>query len=158
MLSSTIMGALALCGAASAAVIAPAAAIITPAPVLERRDPAKATDPWVSVNDVPSASTLTPVWTTDSKGSSSLKDAAPSSLTGSVFSFTSLGEPTTTTGDPPNPTASSTKGQGAFSRCFNKDGPHKPFCRPSFNSTIAPGHVYYRTFRYASSSRVPKQR
>ncbi|KAJ6789636.1 hypothetical protein PWT90_10888 [Aphanocladium album] len=156
MISSVLVGAVALCGAASAAVAAPPAATITAAPVLslQRRDPAGTLDPWVSVNEDPSATTLTPKWTTDSKGESSLKDAAPSSLTGSVFSFTTLGEPTTTTGDPPNPTTdkNNKKGSGAFSLCQNKDG---VFCRPRANSTLAPGNVYYLTWdpeRYVSKS------
>ena len=144
MLSSAIVGAVALCGSvASAAAVAPHAALVTPAPVLERRDAAKDTDPWVSVNDAKEVSTLTPVWTTDDKGSSSLKDAAPYSLTGTVFSMTDMAKPTTTTGDPPNPTPDGKNGAGAFSRCFNVDGDHAPFCRPTFNSTLKPGNTYY---------------
>ncbi|OAA73843.1 hypothetical protein ISF_00744 [Cordyceps fumosorosea ARSEF 2679] len=153
MLSSAIVGAIALCGAASAAVAAPPPPGITPAPVLQRRDPAGELDPWVSVNEDPSATTFTPKWTTDGEGKSSLKDAAPSSLTGSVFSFTTLGEPTTTTGDPPNPTASNKKGTGAFSLCSGKDSSVSPFCRPRANSTLEPGNVYYLTWdpeHYAS--------
>ncbi|KAM3513871.1 hypothetical protein MY11210_002499 [Beauveria gryllotalpidicola] len=148
MLSSALVGAIALCGAASAAVARPPAAAITPAAVLQRRDPAGELDPWVSVNEDPSATTYTPHWTTDGEGKSSLKDAAPSSLTGSVFSFTTLGEPTTTTGDPPNPTASNNKGTGAFSLCSQKDSSTEPFCRPRVNSTLEPGNVYYRTLLF----------
>lgn len=147
MLSSCLVGAIALCGAASAAVAAPPAAAITPAPVLHRRDatlgPAGSLDPWVTVNEDPSAITHTPKWTTDNAGGTSLQDAAPESLTNSVFSFTSLGEPTTTTGDPPNPTASNKKGTGAFSLCQNKDG---VFCRPRANSTLEPNNVYFCRF------------
>ncbi|KAM3449581.1 hypothetical protein MY3296_006801 [Beauveria thailandica] len=155
MLSSALVGAIVLCSAASAAAVAapPPAAAITPAAVLQRRDPAGELDPWVSVNEDPSATTYTPQWTTDGEGKSSLKDAAPSSLTGSVFSFTTLGEPTTTTGDPPNPTASNKKGTGAFSLCSKKDSSTEPFCRPRVNSTLEPGNVYYLTWdpeHYAS--------
>ncbi|KAJ4164328.1 hypothetical protein LMH87_006005 [Akanthomyces muscarius] len=155
MLSSAIVGAIALCGAASAAVAAPPVAAITPAPVLHRRDPAGELDPWVSVNEDPSATTFTPSWTTDGEGKTYLKDAAPSSLTGSVFSFTTLAEPTTTTGDPPNPTASNNKGSGAFSLCSKKDSSIEPFCRPRVNSTLEPGNVYYLTWdpeHYADKS------
>ncbi|EGX89901.1 hypothetical protein CCM_08154 [Cordyceps militaris CM01] len=151
MLFSLLVGAVALCGAAVAA--PPPAAVMTPAAVLDRRDPAGELDPWVSVNEDPSATTLTPQWTTDGEGKSTLKDAAPSSLTGSVFSFTTLGEPTTTTGDPPNPTATNNKGTGAFTLCSKKDSSLDPFCRPRVNSTLEPGNVYYLTWdpeHYAS--------
>ncbi|TQV98478.1 hypothetical protein V2A60_007784 [Cordyceps javanica] len=146
MLPCALVGVIALCGAASAAAVAVAAPEITPAAVLHRRDPAGELDPWVSVNEDPSATTYTPQWTTDGDGKSSLKDAAPSSLTGSVFSFTTLGEPTTTTGDPPNPTASNNKGTGAFSLCSKEDSSVEPFCRPRINSSLEPGNVYYLTW------------
>ncbi|KAL3958904.1 hypothetical protein ACCO45_007066 [Purpureocillium lilacinum] len=71
----------------------------------------------------------------------------PHDLTASVYTWTTWGKITTSTGEPPNPTATNVKtGEGSFSRCFNKDGPNAPFCRPAANSTLLTGSTYYITW------------
>ncbi|KHN96830.1 uncharacterized protein MAM_05386 [Metarhizium album ARSEF 1941] len=144
---SVMLGAgLAICAASAVAVPAPS----EPA-VLRRRDydnndnlPAA---PWVTVDDNGNPSTtFTPVLTTIS-GTPSAVDAAPHDLTASVYTLASYGHVSTSTGLPPNPTATNAvTNQGSFSRCYNRNGPYAPFCRPSYNSTIYTGNTYYITW------------
>lgn len=105
---------------------------------------ADATMPWVGVNDEGQPiETHTPSPTTDENGATSVADGAPHDLTASVYTMTSYGVVTTSTGDPPNPTATSKGGEGAFSRCYNVDGEFAPFCKPSHNTTLLTGNTYY---------------
>ncbi|UNI23589.1 hypothetical protein JDV02_009399 [Purpureocillium takamizusanense] len=128
------------------------AAAPTPPPALDRResptDRWRAADPWVVVDDEGQPSkTVTPSLTTIDGTPSAVADAAPHDLTASVYTWTTWGQITTSTGEPPNPTATNAKtGEGSFSRCFNKDGPNAPFCRPAANSTLLTGSTYYITW------------
>lgn len=155
MHASTILGtALAIRAAAAVAVPAPSE------PAVLRRDydnndnlPAA---PWVTVNDVGNpATTYTPAFTTVS-GTQSPIDGAPHDLTASLYTITSLGHITTSTGLPPNPTVTNAgTNQGSFSRCYNKAGPYAPFCRPSYNSTIYTGNTYYGKSRCRHRLKAP---
>lgn len=99
--------------------------------------------PWVSVDkSAHHVTTYTPTYTTID-GSTSYVDTARHDLTASLYTWTTYGKIHTSTGEPPNPTADSSNGQGSFSRCFNKDGEHSPFCFPRPNSTLLLGRTYY---------------
>ncbi|KAL6701802.1 hypothetical protein J3F84DRAFT_355830 [Trichoderma pleuroticola] len=156
-----ILGAAAaLCGSASAMPKA------TPEPQLDmnilrranlqpRADP---TAPWVTVGDEGTpVKTVTPKVTTVS-GTPTLVDVAPHDITASVFTWTSWGDIFTSTGRPPNPTATSKNQDGVFSRCYNKDGEDAPFCTPYKNSTLTTGSIYYITWDpdYYNTTSVPK--
>jgi hypothetical protein len=104
---------------------------------------ADATSPWVEVNDESQPKTThTPTMTTVS-GTPSAINGAPYDLTASVYTWTTWGVPSTSTGSPPNPTATGSNGEGAFTRCQNPDGDFAPFCRPSHNSTLLVGNTYF---------------
>ncbi|RDA95472.1 hypothetical protein CP533_5427 [Ophiocordyceps camponoti-saundersi (nom. inval.)] len=105
------------------------------------------TAPWVTIDDEGQpAMTVTPSVASIS-GTTTIDHGAPHDLTASVFTWITWGAITTSTGTPPNPTALDAKtGQGAFSRCFNRDGDHAPFCRPLLNSTLLTGTTYYVTW------------
>lgn len=148
------MHAIAILGAA-AALCRSAAAMPTAAPeaqleaidTLHRRanlqPRADPTAPWVTVGDEGTpVKTITPKVTTVS-GTPTLVDVAPHDITASVYTWTSWGEITTSTGLPPNPTAVSKNNDGVFSRCYNKDGDDAPFCTPYKNSTLLTGSTYY---------------
>lgn len=109
--------------------------------VIERR--AEQTDAWVTVDDEGQPSTTYTPSMTVIDGTTSVKDAAPHDLTASLFTITYYAKITTSTGQPPNPTASAKSGQGAFARCHNLDGDFAPFCAPYVNSTIYTGNTYY---------------
>ncbi|KAL7902035.1 hypothetical protein HDV63DRAFT_377684 [Trichoderma sp. SZMC 28014] len=152
------MHAIAVLGAAAAALCSPAAAMPTAAPYPElealealhrrahlqpRADPTAA---WVTVGDEGTpVKTITPKATTIS-GTPTLVDVAPHDITASVYTFTSWGVITTSTGQPPNPTATSKNNDGVFSRCYNKDGKDAPFCTPYTNSSLLTGNTYYITW------------
>ncbi|KAL6876675.1 hypothetical protein J3F83DRAFT_726668 [Trichoderma novae-zelandiae] len=152
------MHAIALLGAA-AALCLPAAAMpkATPSPQpaamdegLARRanlEPrADPTAPWVTVGDEGKpVKTVTPKMSTVS-GTPTLVDVAPHDITASVYTWTTWGSITTSTGLPPNPTATSKDNEGVFSRCYNKDGEDAPFCTPYKNSTLLTGNTYYITW------------
>ncbi|PHH67058.1 hypothetical protein CDD81_4453 [Ophiocordyceps australis] len=106
------------------------------------------TAPWVRVDDEGQpATTLTPRLSTLPDGSSSVIDAAPHDLTASVYTWTTWGIASTSTGIPPNPTATNTRtNEGAFSRCANSHAAFAPFCRPLHNSTLLTGNTYYVTW------------
>ncbi|KAK5992729.1 hypothetical protein PT974_06145 [Cladobotryum mycophilum] len=115
---------------------------------LEARDGVQAdpTSPWVTVDDEGRpATTYTPSMTTVS-GTPTAVNGAPHDLTATVYTWTSWGVITTSTGEPPNPTATSKSNQGTFSRCHNTDGEFAPFCRPSHNSTLLTDNTYYITW------------
>ncbi|PFH63461.1 hypothetical protein XA68_10054 [Ophiocordyceps unilateralis] len=106
------------------------------------------TAPWVTVDDEGQpAMTVTPSINTIS-GTTTVEHGAPHDLTASVYTWITWGAITTSTGTPPNPTAVDGKtGQGAFSRCFNRDDQElAPFCRPLANSTLLTGTTYYVTW------------
>ncbi|KAM0516264.1 hypothetical protein ACHAPE_005410 [Trichoderma viride] len=152
------MHAIAVLGAAAAALCSSAAAMPTAAPYPElealealhrrahlqpRADPTAA---WVTVGDEGTpVKTITPKATTIS-GTPTLVDVAPHDITASVYTFTSWGVITTSTGQPPNPTATSKNNDGVFSRCYNKDGKDAPFCTPYTNSSLLTGSTYYITW------------
>ncbi|RCI12249.1 hypothetical protein L249_1336 [Ophiocordyceps polyrhachis-furcata BCC 54312] len=107
------------------------------------------TAPWVTIDDEGQpAMTVTPSIATVSGGTTTtVEHGAPHDLTASVFTWITWGAITTSTGTPPNPTALDAKtGQGAFSRCFNRDRDLAPFCRPLVNSTLLTGTAYYVTW------------
>jgi hypothetical protein len=147
--------ALALLGPASLVHALPAAdaddggatATITPAPEapnLEARTALGTTDAWVSVDDEGRpAATLTPFLTTDHDGSTYLRDAAPHDLTATVYTFTSYGKVSTSTGDPPNPSATNKNKEGGFPVCKNMEGDYAPLCAPSPRSTLFMDSIYY---------------
>ncbi|KAM0260798.1 hypothetical protein ACHAQJ_002564 [Trichoderma viride] len=152
------MHAIAILGAAAAVLCSSAVAIPTAAPnpqweaieALHRRahlqPRADPTAPWVTVGDEGTpVKTVTPKATTVS-GTPTLVDVAPHDITASVFTWTSWGDITTSTGRPPNPTAASKNHDGVFSRCYNKDGEYAPFCTPYENSTLLTGNTYYITW------------
>lgn len=155
-----ILGAAAaLCGSATAMPKA------TPEPQLEmhrranhlqpRADP---TAPWVTVGDEGTpVKTVTPKMTTVS-GTPTLVDVAPHDITASVFTWTSWGDIFTSTGLPPNPTATSKNQDGVFSRCYNKDGEDAPFCTPYKNSTLTTGNIYYSEFEIAWNNWYRRQK
>ncbi|PTB73517.1 hypothetical protein M440DRAFT_1404519 [Trichoderma longibrachiatum ATCC 18648] len=117
------MHAIALLGAA-AALFGPATAMpkATPEPhqaaaldlarranIAPRADP---TAPWVTVGDEGKpVKTITPSMTTIS-GTPTLVSVAPHDITASVYTWTTWGSITTSTGRPPNPTATSKDGEG----------------------------------------------
>ncbi|POR36797.1 Uncharacterized protein TPAR_03006, partial [Tolypocladium paradoxum] len=138
MHASAILAGLALCRAAAAAA-APDA--------VEQRVEDLRTLPWVAVDDEGQPSkTVTPSVATVG-GTPSPVDGAPHDLTASVYTWTSWGAIATSTGTPPNPTATNpATGEGAFSRCYNRDGDFAPFCRPLHNSTLLTGNTYYITW------------
>ncbi|KAI9171798.1 hypothetical protein HJFPF1_01289 [Paramyrothecium foliicola] len=145
MYASVLLAAAALVGPAIAV---PTATAAPDASILFQRD-GKDIDqlsPWVEVNDdAQPVRTFTPVMVTE-QGTAVAQDGAPYMLTGSVFSWISYGKHFTSTGAPPNPTATGKNGQGAFSRCENTDGDFAPLCRPSHNSTLLTGNTYYVTW------------
>jgi hypothetical protein len=101
------------------------------------------TSPWIEVDDMGQPTkTNTPSMTTIS-GTPSALNGAPYDLTASVYTWTTWGSKTTSTGTPPNPTATAGGGKGAFARCSNLDGDFAPFCRPNHNSTLLTGSTYY---------------
>ncbi|KAG9256065.1 uncharacterized protein F5Z01DRAFT_536558 [Emericellopsis atlantica] len=118
-------------------------AIITAAPVLAKR--ASPTAPWVRVDDEGRpAETLTPKLKDGSDDE--YDNAAPHDLTASEFTSTAWGRVTTSTGEPPNPSATNKHGEGAFSRCYNEDGDNAPLCAPAEDSTLFQGTTYYITW------------
>ena len=118
------------------------------AELLRPRDgePADSTSPWIEVDDEGQpATTHTPSMTTVS-GTPTALNGAPYSLTASLYTWTTWGVLSTSTGIPPNPTATASDGRGAFTRCVNPDGDFAPFCRPSHNSTLFVGNTYFSAF------------
>lgn len=148
MLSAALLSAFALSGAVSASAIPTAAPEMDPDMIPAMGEPSivkrvDAENPWVTVDDYTSpATTYTPSITTID-GSTSRVNAAPHDLTASVYTWTTIGEISTSTGEPPNPTATGKHGEGVFARCYNRDGPHAPFCHPYPNSTLHTENTYY---------------
>lgn len=151
MHASAILAGLALCRAAAAVPSPEQRGDGAAAGQLQRREDLQ-TVPWVTVDDEGQPrKTITPSITTVSGTPSPIGDAAPHDLTASVYTWTTWGKITTSTGTPPNPTATSANtGSGAFSRCYNKDGEFAPFCRPLHNSTLLTGSTYYSGFPCSS--------
>ncbi|KAH6900025.1 hypothetical protein B0T10DRAFT_469431 [Thelonectria olida] len=122
---------------------------------IEKR--AQPSDAWVSVDDEAQPETTNTPSATVVDGTTSYENGAPHDLTATVFTITELGKITTSTGSPPNPTASS-NGQGAFARCHNKDGDKAPLCDPAVDSTLLVDSTYYITWDpdYFDSSDLKK--
>ncbi|OLN91647.1 hypothetical protein CCHL11_06639 [Colletotrichum chlorophyti] len=118
-----------------------AAAIINP-----RQGPGRVHD-WITVDSSGHAHTFTPSVVT-SNGALATLNPPPYSLTGTVFTVTvTNGGLTTSTGNPPPPQASNTKGMGGvFSVCNNRVGEDGPFCQPRRGSTLRVGTTYYITW------------
>ncbi|KAH7156210.1 hypothetical protein EDB81DRAFT_786294 [Dactylonectria macrodidyma] len=111
---------------------------------MEKR--ADQTAAWVTVDDEGQPETTYTPSMTVVDGTTSIEHGAPHDITASVYTITEWGKITTSTGDPPNPTAKAKSGQGAFARCHNMDGDNAPFCEPSSNSTLFVGSTYYITW------------
>ena len=104
-----------------------------------------ATAVWVSVDDEGSpAATYTPSMVTED-GTTTVTDGAPHDLTASVFTYTSYGKVSTSTGDIPNPSATTKHSEGGFPRCYNTDGDDAPHCYPYADSTLYVDNIYYST-------------
>ncbi|KAF7553625.1 hypothetical protein G7Z17_g3509 [Cylindrodendrum hubeiense] len=154
MHASTILVALSALASASATAvryrgIENSDVVIKRAPIEQRAALEKRADQtaaWVTVDDEgqPEA-THTPSMTVIGT-STSVENGAPHDITATVYTITKLGKVTTSTGEPPNPTAKAKNGQGAFARCHNTDGDNAPFCEPSSNSTLFIGSTYYITW------------
>lgn len=144
MHASKILASVGLVASASASVVRYANVNQERDVVIEKR--ADQTAAWVSVDDeAQPATTYTPSMTVVD-GVTSIVDAAPHDLTATVYTSTHYGEIYTSTGEPPNPTASGKHGEGAFTRCHNKDGSNAPFCSPYENSTLTTGQTYFVTW------------
>ncbi|TGJ88351.1 hypothetical protein E0Z10_g466 [Xylaria hypoxylon] len=127
--------------AAAGLLLAAAHAIPNP---LQPRATDAALEPWVTVNENGTASTVTPVLSTVS-GTPTVISGAPHEVTATVFTYTSYGKVITSTGAGPEPTAS-TKNVGSFGVCSNLDGDLAPWCTPDTNSTLYVGTTYYFTW------------
>lgn len=99
--------------------------------------------PWISVDDESQPATTYTPSPTVVDGTTSWKNGAPHDLTAEVYTWTTWGVISTSTGDPPNPTATGKHGEGAFSKCSNLDGEQAPFCRPAVNTTLLIGNTYF---------------
>ncbi|KAI1174809.1 hypothetical protein F4777DRAFT_552533 [Nemania sp. FL0916] len=113
-----------------------------------------ALEPWVTVQDDGTPSTVTPVLTTIS-GTPTVLSGAPHDVTATVFTYTSYGKVITSTGTtPPEPTATH-DAAGSFALCNNEDGPLAPWCRPDGEDPLYVGTTYYFTWdpQYFNSSR-----
>jgi len=123
---------------------------------IEKR--AEPSDAWVSVDEEAQPETTYTPSATVVDGTTSYENGAPHDLTATVFTKTELGKITTSTGSPPNPTATNSKGQGAFARCHNKDGDKAPLCDPAVDSTLYVDSTYYVTWDpdYFDSSTLKK--
>ncbi|KAI1392938.1 uncharacterized protein F4822DRAFT_392635 [Hypoxylon trugodes] len=104
-----------------------------------------ALQPWVTVNDDGKPSTVTPVLSTVS-GTPTVISGAPHDLTATVFTETSYGKVSTSTGTAPMATATGGEGAGSFQACHNKDGDGAPWCQPTAGSPLYPGVTYYFTW------------
>ncbi|KAI1850920.1 hypothetical protein JX265_007245 [Neoarthrinium moseri] len=135
MLSTSSLAAIAMLASAAAAV----------PNVKARATDAESLTPWVTVGDNGTPVTITPVQTTID-GTATVISGAPHDLTGTVFTQTSYGEITTSTGTAPAPTATAADGSGSFLKCNNKDGANAPWCRPDEGAIMYPGTTYYLTW------------
>lgn len=108
---------------------------------------------WITVDKGGRPSTVTPLATTIS-GEATFVDGAPNELTGTVFVITDRrnAKVTTSTGEPPLPTARNGNGQGAFAPCHNLDGKGAPFCSPEETDEVVIGRTYYRGCSLDSSA------
>lgn len=114
---------------------------------------ADVTAPWVRMDDEGQpAETLTPSITTKEDGSTEVVDAAPHDVTASVFTQTYYGRVSTSTGEPPIPSATNKHGEGGFARCYNKDGDNAPLCDPTPSATMFQGSIYYGTSRLLTAA------
>ncbi|KAL0939966.1 uncharacterized protein CTRU02_206576 [Colletotrichum truncatum] len=102
---------------------------------------------WITIDQNGHPKTITPSIVT-SNGARTTISPPPYALTGSVFTVTATnGVLTTSTGVPPPPQASNTKGYGGvFSVCNNNPGPDGPFCQPRRGSTVHVETTYYITW------------
>lgn len=149
--TNSLLGGLAVLAATALALPAdsePAAPRVTEPPLLpnflERR--AGPTDAWVEVDDEGRpANTHTPS-ISEIDGSTSVIDGAPHDLTASLFTNTWYGKVSTSTGDPPAPSATNKHTQGAFARCNNLDGENAPLCDPAPSAVLFENSIYYVTW------------
>lgn len=112
-----------------------------PTRIARQETAAAATAPWVTIG--PSGTTtITPVQTTIN-GTPTLISGAPDDLTATVFTQTNNAIVSTSTGNPPLPTATDSQGGGSFPVCQNTNGPGAPFCLPATGDTLNPGNTYY---------------
>ncbi|KAI1424909.1 hypothetical protein F5Y12DRAFT_714775 [Xylaria sp. FL1777] len=101
-------------------------------------------EPWVTVSEDGTPSTVTPVLSLIS-GTPTIVSGAPHDITATVFTYTSYAKVITSTGAPPAPTATS-ESAGSFGLCSNLDGDLAPWCYPVLNSTLYVGTTYFFTW------------
>ncbi|KAI5859561.1 hypothetical protein GGS23DRAFT_313162 [Durotheca rogersii] len=115
--------------------------LATAVPNLRPRQTDAALQPWVTIGEDGSPSTVTPVLSTVD-GTPTVISGAPHDLTATVFTTTNYGKVSTSTGTAP--LATPTGGQaGAFPVCHNKDGEFAPWCQPTDGTELFPGTTYY---------------
>ncbi|KAI0160747.1 hypothetical protein GGR57DRAFT_456219 [Xylariaceae sp. FL1272] len=112
---------------------------------LQPRATDTALEPWITVGTDGSAVTVTPVQTTID-GTPTVLSAAPHDLTATVYTETYNLGISTTTGSPPQPTATNTDGAGAFAACHNLEGDMAPWCEPTAQDPLYVGSTYYFTW------------
>ncbi|OTB05718.1 hypothetical protein M426DRAFT_10469 [Hypoxylon sp. CI-4A] len=127
-----IVGAALLCSLASAV------------PNIRPRETDSALEPWVTVNEDGTPSTVTPISTTIS-GTPTIISGAPHDLTATVFTETSYGKVSISTGTAPMATATGGDA-GSLPVCHNKDGDNAPWCQPSDGTPLYSGTTYYFTW------------
>lgn len=110
------------------------------------------TDPafslWVTVDEVGSASTVTPALSTVS-GTTTIVNAAPAEITGTVVTIPYAHTTSTVTGTPAPPKATGNTA-GAFPVCNNLDGENAPWCSPAKDVVLLTGTTYYCMFLFSS--------
>ncbi|KAI1499042.1 hypothetical protein F5X99DRAFT_298465 [Biscogniauxia marginata] len=114
-------------------------------PNLRRRDTTTGLEPWVTVNEEGQPSTVTPKLST-ADGTPTTISPAPNDVTATVFTQTSFGKVTTSTGTAaaiPTPTGGAA---GEFAICHNLDGDFAPWCSPTSGTKVYPGTTYYFTW------------
>ena len=105
------------------------------------------TDPWVTVDESGTPKTVTPVVTTIS-GTPTIISGAPNDLTATVFTRTSQGAVSTSTGAAPltkDTAAAGGGGAGAFPIC-HAAASRAPFCDPAPGSPLLLGCLFFFTW------------
>ncbi|KAI0595579.1 hypothetical protein F4775DRAFT_568883 [Biscogniauxia sp. FL1348] len=115
---------------------------VSAVPNLRRRTTTSALDAWVTVDDEGQPSTVTPQVTTVD-GTATTISPAPNDVTATVFTQTSMGRVTTTTGTTPAIPTATSGAAGDFPVCHNLDGEFAPWCSPTNGTKLYPGTTYY---------------
>ncbi|KAI6355104.1 hypothetical protein MCOR25_008353 [Pyricularia grisea] len=103
--------------------------------------------PWITIDEVGAARTITPTVTTTNQAVQTIS-GAPSTLTAESTWFLSNNGMTTTTVFAPHPAPTSDYGKknGALMVCENYYGEDMPFCTPKRGSMLNPNSTYYITW------------